>query len=123
MNLAGREPRAADQLVNIDGAWAERADDQLALACADVGEGLRRAFLVGGGKLDGGGGWDGRPKIGARASIMSRALVMRQAPCFRRLLVPAERGSSGLPGTAKTSRPCSPARRAVIKEPERSAAF
>jgi hypothetical protein len=55
MNLAGREPRAADQLVNIDGAWAERADDQLALACADVGEGLRRAFLVGGGKLDGGG--------------------------------------------------------------------
>ena len=29
---------------------------------------------------------------------------------------------SGLPGTAKTSRPCSPAKRAVISEPERSAA-
>jgi len=40
---------------------------------------------------------------------MSRALVTRHAPCFRRLLVPAARGSSGLPGTANTSRPCSPA--------------
>lgn len=52
---------------------------------------------------------------------MSRALVMRHAPCFKRLLVPAERGSSGLSGTAKTSLPCSPANRAVIREPERSA--
>jgi len=37
-------------------------------------------------------------------------------------MVPAERGSSGLPGTANTSRPCSPANRAVISEPDRSAA-
>jgi hypothetical protein len=43
-------------------------------------------------------------------------------PANKRLLVPAERGSSGLPGTAKTSLPCSPANRAVIREPERSAA-
>jgi hypothetical protein len=72
--------------------------------------------------LVGGGGAGGRPRIGARVSRISRAEVTRQAPCFRRLLVPAERGSSGLPGTAKTSRPCSPAKRAVISEPERSAA-
>jgi hypothetical protein len=68
------------------------------------------------------GGSRGRPKIGARVLRMSRALVTRHAPCFKRLLAPAERGSSGLPGTAKTSRPCSPANRAVIREPERSAA-
>lgn len=50
--------------------------------------------------------------------MMSRADVTRPAPCFKRLLVPAERGSSGLPGTANTSRPCSPAKQAVIREPE-----
>jgi hypothetical protein len=33
---------------------------------------------------------------------MSRAEVTKAAPCFSRLLVPAERGSSGLPGTAKS---------------------
>ena len=36
--------------------------------------------------------------------------------------MPSARGSSGEPGTAKTSRPCSPASRAVISEPERRAA-
>jgi hypothetical protein len=37
-------------------------------------------------------------------------------------LVPWWRGSSGLPGTAITSRPCSAARRAVISEPDCGAA-
>ena len=36
--------------------------------------------------------------------------------------MPSARGSSGEPGTAKTSRPCSPAKRAVMSEPERRAA-
>ena len=66
-----------------------------------------------------------RPVVQASAQEPRRCRarsVTRQAPCLSRLLVPAERGSSGLPGTAKTSRPCSPANRAVISEPERSAA-
>ena len=41
------------------------------------------------------------------------------APCLMRPFVPSARGSSGEPGTAKTSRPCSSAKRAVIREPER----
>jgi hypothetical protein len=40
------------------------------------------------------------------------------APCLISPLVPSARGSSGEPGTAKTSRPCSAASRAVISEPE-----
>ncbi|MGZ5849021.1 MAG: hypothetical protein ACXWJN_00340, partial [Methyloceanibacter sp.] len=47
-------------------------------------------------------GSGGLPKIGASASTMSRAEVTSPAPCLSRLLAPAERGSSGLPGTAKT---------------------
>src|ERR1700756_276728 len=42
--------------------------------------------------------------------------------CRRRLLVPWQRGSSGEPGTASTSRPCSRAIRAVISEPDCRAA-
>ena len=45
-----------------------------------------------------------------------------RGPCLMRSLAPAERGSSGEPGTANTSRPCSAAIRAVISEPERWAA-
>ena len=121
MDLAGLDPGGADQLVDVDRARPKSRHDQLAFGLADIGQRLGRPVLVGGGKL-------ARrrnrrtSKIGASVSTMSRAQVTRQAPCFSRLLVPAERGSSGLPGTAKTSRPCSPARRAVISEPERSAA-
>ena len=52
----------------------------------------------------------------------SAALSTSVAPSRSSWLVPRWRGSSGLPGTAITSRPCSTARRAVISEPERGAA-
>ena len=122
MDLPRGHARGADHLVDIDRARPESADDQLALALANIGQRLGRPMLVGGGKLD-----RRRARRAARGSAPAspgcRAReVTRQAPCFSRLLVPAERGSSGLPGTAKTSRPCSPAKRAVISEPERSAA-
>ena len=64
----------------------------------------------------------GRPMIGSTAWMMSAASVISVAPCLIRSLVPAARGSSGEPGTANTSRPCSAAIRAVISEPERCAA-
>ena len=64
----------------------------------------------------------GRPRIGCSTAITSAASVTQVAPCLIRLLVPSARGSSGEPGTAKTSRPCSSAIRAVISEPERCAA-
>src|SRR5437868_1343703 len=52
----------------------------------------------------------------------SSAPSVRIAPCRSRSFEPRQRGSSGEPGTAKTSRPCSSANRAVISEPERAAA-
>ena len=60
----------------------------------------------------------GAPMIGRRTERISSASVTGVAPCLMRLLVPSARGSSGEPGTAKTSRPCSSASRAVISEPE-----
>ena len=54
--------------------------------------------------------------------MMSAAEVTSVAPSLMRALVPPARGSSGEPGTAKTRRPWSAARRAVISEPERLAA-
>jgi hypothetical protein len=64
----------------------------------------------------------GRPMIGSTAWMTSEASVVSVAPCLIRSLVPAARGSSGEPGTANTSRPCSAAIRAVISDPERMAA-
>jgi hypothetical protein len=63
MHLPGREPGRPDQLVDIDWAWTKRADDPLALALNDVGEGRRRATLIGRGKLG--------PKVppGGRGSV------------------------------------------------------
>ena len=60
--------------------------------------------------------------IGSTALMTSEASVVSVAPCLIRSLVPAARGSSGEPGTANTSRPCSAAIRAVISDPERCAA-
>jgi len=48
MDLAGPQSRGADDLVDINGARPESADDALALALNDIGEGLRRLALVGG---------------------------------------------------------------------------
>lgn len=62
------------------------------------------------------------PRIGSVIAMTSAASVTGVAPCLRSPLVPSLRGSSGEPGTAKTSRPCSPANRAVISDPERRAA-
>ena len=62
----------------------------------------------------------GRPPS-ASASSTSFAFSTNVAPCRIRRLGPLARGSSGEPGTAITSRPCSSASRAVISEPERAA--
>ena len=61
---------------------------------------------------------------GGRAGCRARpaAVSVRCAPWRIRSLAPRERGSSGDPGTANSSRPASWARRAVIRLPERSAA-
>ena len=54
--------------------------------------------------------------------MTSSGSVAIVAPVFNRRLVPSARGSSGWPGTANTSRPCSAAVRAVISVPDRRAA-
>jgi hypothetical protein len=59
---------------------------------------------------------------GPSAARTSAADSTRVAPSRSSWLVPRWRGSSGLPGTAMTSRPCSAARRAVISEPDCGAA-
>jgi hypothetical protein len=46
MDLAGRQSGCPDQLVNVDGAWAQRAGDQFALACPDVGKRLGCALFI-----------------------------------------------------------------------------
>ena len=57
-----------------------------------------------------------------RASNTSSADSVKIAPWRIKWLVPLARGSTALPGTAKTSRFCSSAIRAVIREPERGLA-
>ena len=103
MDLAYRHAGGPGDLVDIDRARPKRADDPPPLALRDFGQGFRRYPLLGGGQLRA-ERFDRAPEDrSARASTMSRALVTRQAPCLRRLLVPVECGSRGLPGTAKTS--------------------
>ena len=46
MDLASRESGCPDQLVNIDRTWAQRANDRLTLARADVAGG-RALFIRG----------------------------------------------------------------------------
>jgi hypothetical protein len=52
MNLSGGDPGGADQFVDIDRTWPKGRHDQFAFALANVGQGLRRPVLIGGGKLD-----------------------------------------------------------------------
>ena len=63
--------------------------------------------------------WGGVMVMTAR---ISAGLVAGNAPCLRRLLQPCESGLVMLPGTAKTSLPCSSAWAAVLSVPLRSAA-
>ena len=114
-------PGGSHQLIDIDGTWPQRAHDPLTLALGDLRQRLGAPSPPSGEASSGPIGSSGRPGS-APAPRRYRALVTRQAPCLMRLLAPAERGARGLPGTAKTSRLCSPAKRAAIKEPERSAA-
>jgi hypothetical protein len=51
MHFAVLDPGRTDQFVDIDGARAERGDDPLPLALADVGQGLGRALFIRGGKF------------------------------------------------------------------------
>lgn len=58
-----------------------------------------------------------------RISRRSADLRIGVAPCCKRLLVPIDRGSVMGPGMTQTSLSCSRASRAVIREPEYSAAW
>ena len=60
--------------------------------------------------------------VGQVGEHVGRPISVRCAPWRIRSLAPAERGSSGEPGTPKSSRPASLAMRAVSSEPERCAA-
>ena len=105
-----------DQVVEADRARPEQRDDARALAWRrDRSRAARRDPRARAASI-------GRSMIGATALMTSAASVTSVAPCLIRSLVPAARGSSGEPGTANTSRPCSLAIRAVISEPERCAA-
>ena len=105
-----------DQIVDQNRGRTEQINDPRAL----VG---RRLQLAKARRRTGSGSRAGSsiPMIGWSTATISAASVTGVAPCLRRPLVPSARGSSGEPGTAKTSRPCSSASRAVISEPERFA--
>ena len=77
---------------------------------------------VAGGRLAHGRRRNRLAQYGVSTSITTAAEVTSVAPSLRSLLVPPARGSIGEPGTANTSRPASSASRAVMSEPERSAA-
>ena len=51
MHFALLDPGRTDQFVDIDGARAERADNPLPLALADVRQRLGRALFIRGGKF------------------------------------------------------------------------
>ena len=64
----------------------------------------------------------GAPAFSASARSRPPALRKASRPDGEDHWFPPRAGSSGEPGTAKTSRPCSLAKRAVISEPDRRAA-
>ena len=51
VDLAHAEAGGADQLIDIDRTWSERADDPLALALTNLWQRLGRGAFVGGGEL------------------------------------------------------------------------
>ena len=111
---ATREPH---EIVDADRRGTEQRDDPGALVACPARPGRRLAvrLLAPADRAL----W---PRIGRSTASTSAASVTSVAPCLSRPLVPSARGSSGEPGTANTSRPCSSAMRAVISEPERRAA-
>jgi hypothetical protein len=119
MDLAGPNPMAR-MISSISTGLGPRAPTTRSRSLWTISGRGSGAWPSSGAASSGPKGSSGRPRIGAKASTTSLALVTRQAPCFRRLFVPAARESSGFPGTANTSRPCSPASRAVISEPRAS---
>ena len=121
VDLARLDPCTAHDLVDIDRTWPKGFQDLAAFALDNFG---KRAGISWS-SLEESSVWvppAGLPRMGARASTMSPATVTSVAPCLRKLFVSAARGSSGIPSTVNTSRPCWPAKRAVMSEPDRWAA-
>ena len=125
---ADRQAGSPRQLVDIDRRGTQRAKQAGLLArrrrragrgaaMAGLGLGTPRVVRMASAPADG-----PSRSMGARTSSTSSGSVTRVAPVLRRRLVPSARGSSGWPGTANTSRPCSAAMRAVISVPDRRAA-
>ena len=77
-HLAGLKPGRPDQFVDIDRARSERADDPLALARADVGEGPRCAMLGAAEASSVFGAGDGRRSVKAPRRCRSQTA----APAF-----------------------------------------
>ena len=77
--------------------------------------------VIAGAERCGTGDWGQRIR-GRISSKISSTPSTSLAPCLRRRCVPVLRMLRATPGTAKTSRPCSRAKRAVISDPLLSAA-
>ena len=107
---------AADHLVDVGRVEAEMFQD----GALGSGEGFGGG-MVGLRRLGQAGPAPAGACAGSRGST-SDALSTRWAPVRIRSLEPRQRGSSGEPGTANSSRPISAAKRAVMSEPERGAA-
>ena len=112
----GRLGEGAGQRVFGDGGGAEEVEEA-------AFEGTARGSRPRLGRRGGGRRTRGSARTAARASATSAASRTRVAPSRIRALHPPARPSSGLPGTAMTSRPWSRALRAVIRLPERSGAL
>ena len=117
------------QFVNRDGRRAELFDQQFErgiLAICGVAGRLGAAAIKGSRgcicRAIARGGGVSRCNNGPSWVRISAAVSVRVAPLRSKSLQPRLRGSSGEPGTANTSRPCSSAKRAVISEPDFAAA-
>ena len=107
---AARKPGARGERVDVGRIVAQRGDDRarggVGLAARPGAAAARRARVA------------GTPS----SSRMSCAVSTSFAPSRISLWQPFENGEWIEPGSAKTSRPCSPARRAVMSEPDDSVA-
>ena len=119
----GGQAEVADELVLGQRRGAEPVEDA---AARGRRPGRRRPAAGAGGRRPGRApGPRGRraaPRRPQRLEHVGRAARTSVAPSRSSARQPAARGSIGWPGTAITSRPASAARRAVMSEPDRSAA-